>query len=145
VPPKFEAWRQIIFGDGPLLVVLGPLVGIYIDVLCALDKPIRPNVWVVSLLPVCENPPPKTFVDRLALDGRLIVAEEHVERGGLGWDLLVYLQKSGICISKFWHLFAKKHNYEFYGSQAYLRKQSELDPESLMSILFSMRENNADI
>ena len=66
-----------------------------------------------------------------------MVAEEHVERGSFGWELLITLQKIGLPPVKFMHFFAKKHIYEDYGSQDYLREKSQLD---VASIILAMKD-----
>ena len=86
--PAFSAWRLLVSGDGPVVVAVGPLVGTYIEALQALPAPLRPNLWVLSLLPVVEFEPPRVLLDQLVSSGHLIVAEEHVARGGAASCLL---------------------------------------------------------
>ena len=136
--PRFQAWRNLMLGGGPIIVVLGPLVGSYLDALASLEVGKRPSVWVVSILPLKSSPPPQDFIDQLILSSSLIVAEEHVDRGGLGWELLSYLQNLGISLRVFKHLFAQKHHYEHYGSQNYLRNQSALGCDALMKLLIDL-------
>ena len=133
--PIFQPWRQLLHGDGPILVVLGSLAGEYIDALSGLEKSKRPNLWVVSMLPIINFMPPNEFIESIVANPRLIVAEEHVERGGLGWELVAFLQSKSIQLKLFRHLFAQKHHYDRYGSQKFLRKQSALDIDSLMSTM----------
>jgi len=136
--PKFQGWRQLVHGHGPVLVVLGPLVDSYIECCLSLPDELRPNLWVVSILPIKDNPPPIDFIAQFKKSNHLIVAEEHVERGGLGWDLHIFMSTLKIEMKRFSHLFARKHQYEFYGSQEYLRRLSGLDNKSLLAIIKSV-------
>jgi transketolase len=95
----------------------------------------RPNLWVVSALPLSKFPAPVSFLNQISNIGKLIVAEEHVERGGLCWELLAHLQLKSISPRTLKHLYAKKHHYDYYGSQTYLQSQSLLDIKSLMQVV----------
>jgi len=133
--PQFAGWRQIIQGGGPVLVAIGPLAATYYSDLQAMPENIRPQVWVVSILPLDLNPPPDNFIAQIRLSQSLLVAEEHVERGGFGWELIMTLQKMNINLAKFKHFYARKHMYDEYGSQDLLRQKSFLDVASIISSL----------
>lgn len=133
--PEFAAWRQLISGDGPVVIAVGPLSGTYIDALKALPLELRPNFWVLALLPVVDFEPPQALLDQLGSAGHLILAEEHVARGGVASELLVWLAHRGMAPQKFDHLCAKAHRFDRYGSQAYLRQQSGLHVDDLLKCL----------
>lgn len=133
--PEFAAWRQLISGDGPVVIAVGPLAGTYIDALKALPLESRPNFWVLALLPVVDFEPPQVLLDQLESAGHLILAEEHVARGGVASELLVWLAHRGMSPQKFDHLCAKAHRFDRYGSQPYLRQQSGLHVDALLKCL----------
>ncbi|NBV29484.1 transketolase, partial [bacterium] len=119
----------------PVLVAIGPLAATYYADLQAMPENIRPQVWVVSILPLDLNPPPDNFIAQIKHSQSLLVAEEHVERGGFGWELIMTLQKMNINLAKFRHFYARKHIYDEYGSQDLLRQKSFLDVASIISSL----------
>jgi transketolase len=135
VPPAFEAWRQLTQGDGPSMVVVGPLAGTYLVALQALPDRARPNMWVVGLMPLVHYPPPTAFLRQLANADALLVAEEHVARGSLASELLLHLAAAGLVPRRFRHLTAVAARFERYGSQAWLRRQAGLDPEAVMAAI----------
>lgn len=133
--PAFAPWRQLTSGNGPVIVAVGPLASTYIQLSEALPLDRRPNLWAVSMLPIEAYAPPPALLDQIAASECLVIAEEHVRRGGVGSEMALWLAERGGMPSKFAHLFAKAHRYERYGSQAYLRRQSGLDQNSLASLL----------
>ncbi len=133
--PPFAPWRQLIEGSGPVVVAVGPLASTYIHVCQSMPVEQRPNLWAVSMLPVDVHEPPHALLRQLSATQRLIVAEEHVRRGGLGSELVLWLAERGAMPAYFKHLVARAHRYERYGSQAYLRTQSGLDPNTLAGLL----------
>lgn len=140
IPPRFEVpqyapWRQLTNGEGIVIVVAGPLAGSYIEVIQNLPEKTRPNLWVVTELPLKHNPPPPTLFKQLALTQILCVVEEHVRQGGLGSELALLLLEKQIKIKSFHHLYAQAHHYARYGSQIFLRHQSSLDTKSILDIV----------
>ena len=133
--PGFAPWRQLAKGDGPVVLAVGPLASTYIQLCETLPTHRRPNLWAVAMLPIETYAPPLDLLDQIAASGCLVIAEEHVRRGGVGSELALWLAERGAMPTKFAHLFAKAHRYERYGSQGYLRRQSGLDPDSLDCIL----------
>ncbi|MES2089165.1 MAG: transketolase [Pseudomonadota bacterium] len=137
-PPPFAAWRQLTFGSGPVMVVVGPLAGTYIAAIEALPEKQRPNLWIVGILPIALSPIPTAMLLQLAHANAVIVVEEHVARGGFGSELALCLALRGLTPKRFVHLYAQSHRYERYGSQAFLRQQSGLDLGSVMTALSSL-------
>ena len=135
VPPPFEAWRQLTRGGGASVVVVGPLAGTYLTALQALPEATRPNLWVVGLLPLEHYLPPQAFFQQLAHSGALLVAEEHVARGSFASELALNLASSGLMPRRFRQLCARAARFEAYGSQAWLRRQSGLDPEAVVAAI----------
>jgi len=133
--PDYAPWRQLIAGHGMTVVVAGPLAGTYLASLQALPEGVRPNLWVVTELPLDKNPPPPALLEQLASGRGVCVAEEHVRRGGVGSELALLLLDRNINPGPFHHLYARAHHYATYGSQGFLRKLSGLDPSSLLTIV----------
>ena len=80
VLPPYAPWRKLLHGGGSTLVVVGPLVGGILEAVRHLEEVQRPNVWLVSELPL--TPLPEAFLSDLARSQRLVVVEEHVAQGG---------------------------------------------------------------
>ena len=131
-PIKYSPWRQLINGENGVLIVVGPLAGHYFEKLQCLDSSQRPNLWVITELPIALNPPPALVIEQIQASRNLWVAEEHVEQGSFGQSFIMYLVKNNILINHFEHFFAHKHIYDRYGSQQFLRKQSGLDVDSVL-------------
>jgi transketolase len=137
--PAYAPWRQLTQGNGPLVIAVGPLAGTYIEAFNQEPIQTRPNLWAVCELPISTFRPPQALLDQLANNTALCVAEEHVKHGGFASDLLLFLAQEKIYPKNFEHLYARAHHYERYGSQGFLRKQSNLDPESMMATIGKMR------
>lgn len=131
---SYAPWRHLINGKGPPIIVVGPLVGTYIDALNGMTEDRRPNLWALSELPLALNPPPALLLDQIRKSCGLVVAEEHVAQGSAAAQLAMYLMREGIS-ARLTHLHARAHHYARYGSQTYLRAQSGLDPQSLLAAL----------
>lgn len=133
--PAYAPWRQLTRGGGPLVVAVGPLAGSYIEVFERLPVERRPNLWVVAELPLDLHPMPDELLAQLRSASALCVAEEHVRRGSVGSELALSLADKGIAMPRFVHLHARAHHYERYGSQNFLRRQSGLDPSTMLATL----------
>jgi transketolase len=131
IPPIFSPWRQLVDGPGPVLVAVGPLASTYLAMCEALSPAERPRLWALSMLPISIHHPPFALLSQISASGGLIVAEEHVQRGSAGSELVTWLAERGLVPPRFVHHYARAHRFERYGSQGYLRKQSGLDPEAL--------------
>lgn len=132
--PEYAAWRLLIAGHGPPVIAVGPLAGTYIAAMGKMPEERRPNLWALSELPLRSNPPPVELVNQILTDGRVYIAEEHVAQGSFASELAMYLLERGMS-ARLIHLCARAHHYSGYGSQAYLRSKSGLDPGSLISAL----------
>lgn len=137
--PEYAPWRRLVAGDGPVLVVVGPLAGTYVQSLLSLPDAIRPEMWAVAELPVRLPQIPREFLRSLQAGRPLCVAEEHVAHGSVAGQLLLALAGDGVGVSRVRHLHALAHHYDRYGSQGWLRRQSGLDPDSLLAALRKLR------
>src|SRR5262249_15013596 len=116
--PAYAPWRRLAVGDGPVVIVVGPLAGSTLGVLPSLgDCP--PELWVVSELPLSRTIPPDELTKQIARCGRVCVIEEHVAHGGIGAMLSQWLLEAGIGLLRYSHLCARGYPSERYGSQAY--------------------------
>lgn len=133
--PDYAPWRQLTFGEGMVVIVVGPVVGLYIEALQNLPEQIRPNLWVVTELPLRQTPLPADLLKQLSTVRSLCVVEEHVRYGGLASELALLFLENGLPVDHFQHLYAQAHHYASYGSQKFLRMQSHLDLQSLMAVV----------
>lgn len=133
--PAYKPWRQLTRGDGPLLIAVGPLASTYIEAFEQLPAGQRPNLWAVAELPISQSPMPAELLAQIRSAAILCVAEEHVQRGGFASELLLYLADQKIPVPSFKHFYARAHHFERYGSQGFLRCQSELDVGSVLAAL----------
>lgn len=133
--PAYAPWRQLTCGDGPVVIAVGPLAGTYIEAFERLPVECRPNFWVVTELPLEQNPLPAELLLQIGVASSLCVAEEHVRHGGFGSDLLLHLAEKNIAVRNFRHLYARAHHFDRYGSQNFLRQQSALDVDAMLAIL----------
>jgi len=135
IVPEYKSWRQLSSGGGGVIIGAGPIVGTYIESFQNIPEANRPNLWVVTELPIEKNPMPDKLIKQLALGKGLFVVEEHVKRGGLGSELALIILEKKIPVGSFHHLFARAHHFERYGSQKFLRQQSQIDIKSLLELL----------
>jgi transketolase len=136
--PDFAPWRALTAGEGPPMVVVGPLAGTYVSSFESLPVSSRPNLWAVSVLPIEAAPPPEALLAQIKGAGALLVAEEHVAQGGFGAAFALWLARRGLCPLRFGHLHALAHRYPRYGSQAFLRRESKLDPGAAIAALHAL-------
>ena len=137
--PAYAPWRQLTCGDGPVVIAVGPLAGTYIESFERLPTEYCPNFWIVSELPIEQNPLPTELLTQIEKSSSLCVAEEHVRHGGFGSDLLLHLADKSIEVRRFRHLYARAHHFDKYGSQKFLRQQSALDADSMLVVLESLQ------
>jgi transketolase len=133
--PAYAPWRQLTDGGGAVVIAVGPLAGGYVGAFERLPVERRPRLWAISELPLEVNPVPEELWAQIAASSVLCVAEEHVRRGGFGAELALHLADRGQPARRFLHAYARAHHFERYGSQAWLRRQSGLDAESVLSLL----------
>jgi transketolase len=135
--PAYAPWRCLATGDGPVVVVAGPLAGSAITALSGLQA-VSAELWVVSELPLARLPPPPEFAARVARCGQLCVIEEHVDQGGLGQMLAIWALNAGITVRAFRHQHARGYPSGRYGSQAFHRRESMLDTDSIRHAVLAL-------
>lgn len=122
----FAAVRRILPApDAPLLTVvaLGPIA------LHALDP--RAECFAVSAVPFT---PSEALLESVRRTGRLLVIEEHVERGGIAEHLALALLRAGIA-PRVWTRSAAGYPSRSYGSQAFHQRESGLDAAALAALI----------
>jgi transketolase len=138
-PPAYAGWRCLVAGGGgPTVVAVGPIAGGLIEPFSALTYEQRPRFWVVSELPIRPEQIPHEFLQDIHKSGSLIVFEEHVAHGGAGQMLSHALASMGRPVENFVHRHALGYVSGLYGSQAFHRRESRLDAESLVSDVTSL-------
>ncbi len=135
--PPYAPWRRVLAGGGPTMLIVGPLAGGIIEALLAAPEASRPSVWVVTELPLANSAEalPAAFLEDLRRSGHLFVIEEHVAQGGVGQMLAYALCKRALAPARFTHRFAQGYPSARYGSQKFHRKESGLDPASILAAL----------
>jgi transketolase len=110
------------------VVGLGPMI------LNALGASVPEGVdfFAVSRMPLEELP--QAFVDSVGRSGRLVVIEEHVERGGLAEHLALKLLRRGLA-PKLETRSALGYPSKRYGSQRFHQTESGLDPASVAALV----------
>jgi len=133
VPPPYAAWRRIVQGSGPIILVCGPLVGGLIAAILQLPPSDRPSLWLVSELPV--DLIPDDFLADVRQSTHLMVVEEHVANGGMGEQLARQLLLLGATTSRFSHRCATGYPSGRYGSQRFHRRECGLDTASILAAI----------
>ena len=131
--PPYAPWRKILHGGGPTLLGVGPVISKVIEAARALPENVRPNIWVLTELPIATLPP--EFLADLNRTGHLRVIEEHVLHGGVGQMIAAQLLINGHAPARFSHRCAQGYVSGRYGSQGFHRRESALDAASILSDL----------
>jgi transketolase len=124
--PPFEPIRQLIEGRDLVVVGMGPVLLNAIDVLSHMN--VSADVFVVSRLPLVALS--ESLLSSVTEKKRLLIIEEHVQRGGLGEHLALKMAQAGI-LYRLRHLCAMGYADGRYGSQAYHQRVNRLDRESI--------------
>ncbi len=131
--PPYAPWRRLQEGPGWVIVVTGSLAGSLWGAVRELDPASRPSLWLVSELPVSHLP--AEFLADLARARRLLVVEEHVAQGGVAQNLAAILLATGQAPARFASRSAQGYLSGRYGSQQFHRRESGLDPTSILAVL----------
>jgi len=130
--PPFAPVRKLAEGSKLTIVGMGPVLN---NVAEALDGTTEADIFVVSELPLSELS--ADIQSSISKTRKLLVIEEHVQRGGLGEHLALHIMQSGLSCQ--WvHRYAKGYPDGLYGSQRYHQKQNALDPVSLAETIKSI-------
>jgi len=138
--PAYAPWRRLSPGDGPVVITLGPLASSVQAALEDIGEP-RPDLWLVSELPLTSNEVPASLAARIADAGCLCIIEEHVGHGGLGSMMCQWLVESQVRLRAFEHVHALGYPSALSGSQDYLRQQSGLDSDSIRNVILALMQS----
>ena len=136
--PQYAPLRKLRDGNGPVLLVIGPLAGGILKSLNKRPEEDAPELWLISELPLLKAEYYREFIKALRIKKCLCVVEEHVAQGGLGQIMAHFLAREGVELRSFRHLHAQGYPSGNYGSQLYHRKESGIDPQSVLAIIDSM-------
>jgi transketolase len=133
--PLYSSWRRLLRGKGATMLIVGPLAGGILEAAEHLEDAHRPNIWVLTELPIEANKIPQDFLDDLHQSGHLFIAEEHIAHGGVGQMIARCLLEMGQAPPKFTHRHALGYVSGLYGSQIFHRRECGLDPNSIITEL----------
>ena len=128
--PAYAPWRKLLDGGGATLLAVGPLAGGILDSARSLEQGKRPNIWLVSELPL-ENLP-EAFLDDVRASGHLLVIEEHVAQGGIGQMVARQLLELGHAPRRYETRSALGYVSGLYGSQKFHRQECGLDAAAIV-------------
>jgi transketolase len=126
--PKYNHTRKLVSGDKVTLVTMGSVTLNTLEALSKFDKNLA-DVFVVSEMPLPELT--QELKASIKKNGKLIVLEEHVSRGGLGENLALWLMKEAVAPTQFLHFYADGYPDGLYGDQKYHQEKHGLDPQSI--------------
>ncbi len=139
-PPGYAPWRRLLQGRGPSVLVVGPLAGNILKCVMDLDDNARPDLWVVTELPLNTGDIPQDFLASLPDSPALWVVEEHVAQGSFGRMLASWILEHGYPVKEFRHFAAQGYPSGRMGSQGFHRAESGIDGESLARCLQARAE-----
>jgi len=121
--------------DQPALTVItqGPVVK---NALKALEGLENVDLFSILTLPILTLSP--EILTSITHSKRVLVIEEHVERGGLAEYLLLQLTRAGLKLDSFEALNAKGYPSKTYGSQDFHWKESGLDIENIQKYILQL-------
>lgn len=117
------------------IICLGPIVNNVLDAIAGDDTI---DLFTILSIPIVEFS--KELLESISATKKIIVVEEHVERGGLGEHILSMLAKRDIQLIKFIGLHAMGYPSKLYGNQAFHQKESGLDAENIKSEINKLLE-----
>ena len=134
-PPQTQKrlgqFNQVLASAKPELTVIamGPIVMNVLDALTKNNLLDKADLYTATHLPLYEIP--STIIESIKKTKKLLIAEEHVETGGLGQSIALKLSEMNIHLDKFKALNAKNYPSGLYGDQQFHQKESGLDIENI--------------
>lgn len=138
--PTYAPWRRLLKGSGPVVVAVGPLAGGLLGAFVDLEESLRPELWVVTELPLDPGRVPVRFEESLKSASALWAVEEHVAQGSFGHMLASWVLEGGLPISEFRHFHARGYPSGRYGSQTFHRIESGIDPACILRALLAREQ-----
>lgn len=133
--PPYSPWRRLLQGEGATMLIVGPLAGGIMEAVQHLSDAHRPNLWILTELPIESAKIPQNFLDDLGKSDHLFIVEEHIAHGGVGQIIARCLLEMGHVPTKFTHRHALGYVSGLYGSQTFHRQECGLDPASIIKKL----------
>lgn len=130
--PSYAPWRRLLRGGAFVMLVVGPLAGNIMKSLTGLEEARRPDLWVVSELPLNVNDIPTDFLASLHSTPELWVVEEHVPQGSFGRMVASWVLESSLALKAFRHFTALGYPSRRMGSQAFHREECGIDGNSIL-------------
>jgi transketolase len=130
--PEYAGWRKLVPGNNAVILAVGPVAGPIMGAILALMPESRPELWVLTELPVNDTLP-TDFLESIERCKHLIVVEEHVLQGSVGQMIAHRILTAGIKLSIFEHAYAMGYPSGFCGSQTFHRRECGLDPDGILS------------
>lgn len=129
--------NQIVKAKTPqiTIIALGPIVH---NVLEAITENNNVDLFTILSIPIVEFS--ETLVKSISETKKIVVIEEHVERGGLGEHILSLLAKKGFRSIEFVSLHAKGYPNKLYGDQNFHQKESGLDADNIKKEVVKLLE-----
>ncbi len=129
--------NKIVASESPriTIIALGPVVH---NVLEAIPENKNIDLFTILAIPLVKLS--DELIKSLSETKKIIVIEEHVERGGLGEHLLSILAKMSIKNIEYVSLHAKGYPSKLYGNQAFHQKESGLDSENIRKEITKLLE-----
>lgn len=120
--------NKILNFDEPqiTIVTLGPLIHNVLEACNGLK-----NIELFSILTIPFLEEPIELLRSIKITKKLLIFEEHIQRGGLAEYLSLYLTQKGIQIERLQAFNAKGYPSKLYGSQQFHLKESGLDVENI--------------
>lgn len=127
-PIAISQINKVISSHAPKItvIVLGPVVHNTIE---AIAENNAVDLFTVIAIPIIELS--GELEKSLMTTRKIIVVEEHVERGGLSEHLLSLLAKNNLLNITFLSLHAKGYPSKTYGNQTFHQTESGLDSENI--------------
>ena len=123
----FAPIRRVVSGSGVTIAGIGPVLLNALQ--AAKEAGVSADVFSVGQIPLADLT--TEFTESVSSSRKLLIVEEHVERGGVGEHLVKRLVEAGVGFSLS-HVFAKGYPSGLSGSQEFHRRESGLDVESLL-------------
>ncbi|MGQ0826846.1 MAG: transketolase C-terminal domain-containing protein [Bacteroidota bacterium] len=132
---NYSHLNQVVKAKDPqfTIVALGPLVQNALNAIANDELKNNCDIFTIISLPFTQLP--DELCSSISKTEKLLIIEEHVEAGGLGQHISLKLLQKNILPKKFKSLTAQYYPGELYGDQKYHQSQSQLDENTITSVL----------
>ncbi len=115
------------------IVALGPVINNAIHAIENKGLKNKINLFSITRIPIDNFD--DGLIQSIVKTGKLLIIEEHVERGGIAESISINLMKRNIQVKQFKSLCALGYPNELYGDQNYHQVQSGMDSENIQKII----------